>query len=148
MRMRVVLAALVLAAVLVLPVLTAPAQAQSGARRVFQISMVSFKFTPSLITVNRGDTVVLQFTNEDPDSRNHSIASRLFMQIEPKASGEFRTGVAEDRRFFAAEPGKKFELEFVATQAGSFPFVCGVFDHGARGQSGAINVLAAAAAQP
>jgi len=148
MRMRVVLAAVVLAAALILPTLTAPAQAQTGARKVFQISMVSYRFTPALITVNRGDTVVLQMSNDDPDRRNHSIAARLFTQIEVKATGQFRTGLGDERRFFAAEPGQKFELEFVAAQAGTFPFVCGVFDHGARGQTGAINVLAAAADQP
>jgi len=136
---------LMLLVALVLPVVTSPAQAQTGSRKVFQISMVSYMFTPSLITVNRGDTVVLQFSNDDPDRRNHSIASRLFMRVEPKAAGEFRTGVGDERRFFAAEPGKKFELEFVASEAGSFPFVCGVFDHGSRGQTGAINVVAAAA---
>lgn len=151
MRMRALLGilgrlvVLVLLVALALPVVTSPAQAQIGSRKVFQISMVSYMFTPSLITVNRGDTVVLQFSNDDPDRRNHSIASRLFMRIEPKASGEFRTGVGDERRFFAAEPGKKFELEFVASEAGSFPFVCGVFDHGSRGQAGAINVVAAAA---
>jgi len=148
MRMRVALTLLVLAAVLILPALTAPARAQSGARRVFQISMVSYKFSPALITVNRGDTVVLQVSNDDPERRNHSIAARLFTQIEVKATGQFRTGVGEERRFFAAEPGQKFELEFVASQAGSFPFVCGVFDHGARGQTGAINILPAAAGRP
>jgi plastocyanin len=140
-----ILAALTVAAVLVLPVLTVTAQAQTGTRKVFQIRMVSYRFEPSLITVNRGDTVVLQVINDDPDRRNHSIAARLFLQVEPKATGEFRTGVADERRFYAAEPGKRFELEFVASQAGTFPFVCGVFDHGARGQTGAINVLAASA---
>ncbi|HXF81544.1 MAG TPA: cupredoxin domain-containing protein [bacterium] len=148
MRTRLVLTALILAAALALPALTAPARAQSGARKVFQISMRSYAFTPSLITVNRGDTVVLQMVNDDPDRRNHSIAARLFLEIEPKASGQFRTGVGDGRRFYAAEPGQRFELEFVAAQAGTFPFVCGVFDHGARGQAGAINVVATAAAQP
>lgn len=110
--------------------------------------MTSYAFTPALITVNRGDTVVLQVSNDDAERRNHSIAARLFMQVEPKATGEFRTGVGDERRFFAAEPGKKFELEFVAAQAGTFPFVCGVFDHGARGQTGAINVLSGSASRP
>lgn len=142
------LVALGFVVMLALPLLTAPAQAQMGSRKVIQLSMKSFTFTPSLISVNRGDTVVLQVTNDDPDRRNHSIAARLFMRIEPKASGEFRTGVGDERRFFAAEPGKKFELEFVASEAGSFPFVCGVFDHGARGQTGAINVVAVAARTP
>lgn len=143
MRFRTILPALLLLA-LILPVVTAPVQAQTGQRRVFQISMTSFKFTPALISVNQGDTVVLQVSNDDPDRRNHSIAARLFTRIQVTATGDLRTGVADERRFFAAEPGKKFELTFVASERGSFPFVCGVFDHGARGQTGAINVLAPA----
>jgi plastocyanin len=145
MRLRTTLPALLLLAALILPVVTTPVRAQqTGQRKVFQISAVSYKFTPSLITVNQGDTVVLQFSNDDQDRRNHSIAARLFMRIEATATGEFRTGTADERRWFAAEPGKKFELTFVASERGSFPFVCGVFDHGSRGQTGAINVLAPA----
>jgi plastocyanin len=145
MRFRTTLPALLLLAVLILPVVTTPARAQqTGKRKVFEVSAVSYKFTPSLITVNQGDTVVIQFSNDDPDKRNHSIAARLFTRIEATATGDFRTGVGDERRFFAAEPGKKFELTFVASERGSFPFVCGVFDHGARGQTGAINVLAPA----
>jgi len=144
MRFRTTLPALLLLIALILPVVTTPARAQSGKRTVIQVSMVSYKFTPALITVNQGDTVVLQVSNDDPDRRNHSIASRLFMRIEATATGDFRTGVADERRWFAAEPGKKYELTFVASERGSFPFVCGVFDHGSRGQAGAINVLAPA----
>ncbi len=144
MRLRTTLPALLLLAALILPVLTAPVHAQTGPRKVIQITAVSYKFTPALITVNQGDTVVLQFSNDDPDRRNHSIAARLFTRIEATPTGDFRTGVADERRFFAAEPGKKFELTFVASERGSFAFVCGVFDHGARGQTGAINVLAPA----
>ena len=144
MRFRTTLPALLLLIALILPVVTTPARAQSGKRTVIQVSMVSYKFTPGLITVNQGDTVVLQVSNDDPDRRNHSIASRLFMRIEATATGDFRTGVADERRWFAAEPGKKYELTFVASERGSFPFVCGVFDHGSRGQAGAINVLAPA----
>lgn len=116
-------------------------QAQ-GTRKVFQISMVSYRFTPNLITVNRGDTVVLQVSNDDPDRRPHSIAARWLVNMQVTARGTFRTGVADERRFFATDPGGKFELEFVASQAGSFPFVCGIFDHGARGHTGALNVVA------
>lgn len=144
MRFRTTLPALLLLAALILPLLSVPAQAQNGHRKVIAVSMTSFMFTPALITVNQGDTVVLQFSNDDPARRNHSIAARLFTRIDVAARGEFRTGIDDERRFFAAEPGKKFEIEFVATERGSFPFVCAIFDHGARGQTGAINVLAPA----
>ena len=144
MRLRTTLPVLFLLGVLILPVVTAPAQAQTGKRKVIQISAVSYKYTPSLIAVNQGDTVVLQFSNDDPDRRFHSIAMRLFTRIQVTATGDFRTGVADERRWFVADPGKKFELTFVASERGSFPFVCGVSDHGARGHTGAINVLAPA----
>lgn len=143
MRARWISAMALFLTVLLIPPTTMLVRAQS--RKVFRISMVSYKFVPSLITVNRGDTVVLQMVNEDAEGRNHSIAARVFLQTPVVARGDFRTGVGEDRRFFAAEPGKQFELEFVATQAGTFPFVCGIFDHGARGEVGAINVVAGGA---
>ena len=98
MRLRTILPALFLLAALILPVVTTPARAQTGQRKVIQISAVSYKFTPSLITVSQGDTVVLQFSNDDPDRRNHSIAARLFTRIEATATGDFRTGTADERR--------------------------------------------------
>ncbi|HEV8354714.1 MAG TPA: cupredoxin domain-containing protein [bacterium] len=113
-----------------------------GTRKVISITAVSYKFTPNLITVNRGDTVVIQFSNDDTDRRfAHSFAARWLVNAQVTARGTFRTGVADERRFFAADFGQKFEIEFVADQAGSFPFVCGIFNHGALGQTGALNVV-------
>lgn len=133
--------ALVATAVLLVPSFTAPAAAQ-GSTKVIRISMVSFQFTPSLITVNQGDTVVLQLVNEDPDRRNHSFAARWLVGRQVTVRGQIaREGVDDERRFFAVAPGTQAEIEFVANDRGSFPFVCGVFDHGSRGQTGAINVL-------
>jgi plastocyanin len=112
-------------------------------RKVISIVAVSWKFTPDLITVNRGDTVVIQLSNEDPEKRNHSFAARWLVDKPVTVRGEVaREGVDDGRRFFAVAPGQKLEFEFVASEAGSFPFVCGVFDHGARGQVGALNVVA------
>lgn len=140
MRMRWMLIAAVLAVVLAIPA-GLPARAQ-GSRKVIKITMVSFKFTPDLFTVTRGDTVVLQLTNEDPDKRNHSFAARWLVDREVGVRGQLaREGVDDSRRFFAVAPGQAAEIEFIVSEAGSFPFVCGVFDHGARGQAGAMNVL-------
>jgi uncharacterized cupredoxin-like copper-binding protein len=137
---------MLIAAVLAL-ILAMPAerlvQAQ-GNRKVIKITMVSWKFTPDLFTVARGDTVVLQLSNEDPDKRNHSFAARWLVDKQVTTRGQLaREGVDDGRRFFAVAPGQAAEIEFVASEAGSFPFVCGVFDHGARGQTGAMNVLTA-----
>ncbi len=135
---------LIAAVLLVLAIPTGrPVQAQ-GNRKVIQITMVSWKFTPDLFTVTRGDTVVLQLSNEDPDKRNHSFAARWLVDKQVIVRGQVaREGVDDDRRFFAVAPGTKAEIEFVASEPGSFPFVCAIFDHGARGQAGAMNVLPA-----
>ena len=118
-----------------------PVRAQ-GARKVIPISMVSWRFIPNLFTVNRGDTVVLQLSNDDPDKRNHSFAARWLVGKQVLVRGTVaREGVDDERRFFAVAPGEHAEIEFVASEPGSFPFVCGIFDHGARGQTGAMNVL-------
>lgn len=142
MLTRLALLALIVAIAALVPSFSSPAQAQ-GNRKVIQVSLVSFAFTPSLITVTQGDTVVLQLSNDDPDKRNHSFAARWLVDRQVTVRGEItREGVAEERRFFALAPGQKAEIEFVMNDRGSFPFVCGVFDHAGRGQTGAINVLA------
>lgn len=142
MRTRWFLMALVLAAVLAAPA-PIPVQAQ-GARKVIPIKVVSWSFTPSFFTVTQGDTVVLVLSNEDPDKRNHSFAARWLVGKQVTVRGAIaREGIDDERRFFAVAPGTQAEVEFVADQVGSFPFVCGVFDHGSRGQTGAMNVLGA-----
>lgn len=142
MRTRLILIAMVLLLVLAVPA-GLPVRAQ-GNRKVIKITMVSWKFTPALFTVAQGDTVVLQLSNEDPDKRNHSFAARWLVGKQVAMRGAIaREGIDDERRFFAVAPGTEAEIEFVASDPGSFPFVCGVFDHGSRGQVGAMNVLIA-----
>jgi len=112
MRMRWTLLGLVLATMLVMTATAAPSVIAQGAKKTIKLSMVSYKFTPDpparmmgdfpIITVNRGDTVVFQISNDDPDRRNHSFAARWLMNIQVQARGQFRTGEADERRFFAA----------------------------------------------
>ncbi len=140
MRTRWILIAMVLLLVLAGPA-GLPVRAQ-GNRKIIKITMVSWKFTPDLFTVTQGDTVVLQLSNEDPDKRNHSFAARWLVGKQVTVRGTLaREGIDDERRFFAVAPGTQVEIEFVASEPGSFPFVCGVFDHGSRGQVGAMNVL-------
>lgn len=153
MRMRWTMFSLLFVLVLVITAAAAvPGQAQ-GTKRVIKMSMVSYKFIPDtvsasfgdspIININRGETVILQVSNDDPERRNHSIAARWLVNMDVQARGQVRTGTGDDRRFFAAQPGEKFELEMTFSQSGSFPFVCGVFDHGSRGQTGVFNVTTA-----
>ena len=140
MKLRWLIIGMIVAGLAFVAAPAVPAQAQ--AKRVIRIVATSYKYEPSLIQVRQGEMVVLQLVNEDPEKRNHSVAAELFAKIPVTARGDvFRTGVFEDRRFFAVEPGKQIEVEFVASTRGSFAFFCGISNHAALGQVGAINVL-------
>ncbi len=132
-----------LAAVALLLALAPALPVQAQAKRTIRIVATSYKFEPSLIQVRQGETVVLQLVNSDTEGRNHSVAAELFEKANATSRGDIvRTGTFEGRRFFAAEPGKQLEVEFVARDRGSFAFFCGISNHAALGQVGAINVLA------
>ena len=132
-----------IAAVMMLALATAvPVQAQ--AKRTIKIVATSYKFEPNIINVRQGETVVLELVNGDPveGGRNHSINSELLAKVTVTARGDLAAqGTAAGRRFFAVAPGKTIEVEFVASERGTFGFICGVSDHAARGLAGAINVL-------
>lgn len=141
MRARIVLALLVvLAAVMTTPTV---APAQTGTRKVIRVVLTSFKFEPSLITVNRGDQVVLQLVNDDQTQRNHTFSAAFLTTVPFTVRGDvFRQGEQDGRRFVAVAPGKQAELEFVATQPGTFPFLCIIGQHAAYGMTGTLNVAA------
>ncbi len=133
MRIRIALAG-ALAALLFFALSTiSPAQS----KRVFKVSLVSFKFEPDLITMNEGDRVVLQLTNND-EKRNHAIASAYFSTVDLTVRGDAKQGVTSDGlKYVQLEPGKSAEVEFVAMGRGQTAFICSVFDHASRGQTGA-----------
>src|SRR5256712_12725487 len=115
-----------------------------GSRKVIQIAMVSWKFTPDFFTVAQGDTVVLQLSNEDPDKRNHSFAARWLVGKEVIVRGQVaREGIDDKRRVFAVAPGTKGEIEFVASGTGAVSVFFGGFCHGSRGPGWAVNCVPA-----
>jgi len=124
--------------VLMLFVLNTGAPAKS--KRFIKISMVSYKYVPDVITMNAGDTVVLQLQNDDPQ-RNHSIASPYFSTVSFTVRGDAQQRVAPSGfKVVQLEPGKKAEVEFVAAGHGQFTFLCEVFIHASLGQTGAFIV--------
>ncbi len=138
--------ALVIGALVFVMMGQSAAVAQAPAKKVIRIVATSFKFEPSLVEVRQGETVVLQLVNGDAveGGRNHSINSQLFTMIPVTARGDIAAqGVQGDRAFWAFAPGKQIEVEFTASTRGSFTFVCGIGNHAAQGQVGAINVLPA-----
>src|SRR2546428_12687677 len=107
---------LIAAGLLLLLTVPAGLPVRAAGRKVIQITMVSWKFTPDLFTVTQGDTVVLQLSNEDPDKRNHSFAARWLVGKEAIARGQVaREGIDDERRGFASRPRTKSEMALCAS---------------------------------
>jgi len=137
MKLRVLVVAVLVVAV-TLGISTA-GTAQTSARKVFEISAVSYKFEPSVIRVNEGDTVVIRLRNID-QRWPHDIASRYFVNIPLTVRGDGREVIEEGRKYVRVTPGKSTEFEFVATSRGSYAFICAFFTHAIDGMTGQIFV--------
>ncbi|EKD79088.1 MAG: hypothetical protein ACD_41C00174G0001 [uncultured bacterium] len=88
--------------------------------QTFDIVAQQFEFSPSSITVNQGDTVILKLTTADVP---HGFSLAQF-------------GVSE-----TITPGKTKTVEFVADEVGTFTFACTVVcGAGHAGMSGTIVV--------
>jgi cytochrome c oxidase subunit II len=83
-------------------------QAPATQSEVKEFDMIArqFVFEPAIVTVNEGDTVVLNLNNIDVQ---HGIAIPAF-------------GVRAD-----LPVGKTTRVEFVADRAGTYPFFCSVY---------------------
>lgn len=79
-----------------------------------------FRFTPDVIQVKEGDTVVINFSN--PDSVPHLIY------------------LPEYEQHIGLPPGNEFTLEFVADKPGTFEFICNVPGHFEAGMIGQLIV--------
>ncbi len=137
MKFRLLVAAGLLVAV-TLGISTA-GTAQTPARKVFEITAVTYKFEPSVIRVNEGDTVVIRLRNID-QRWPHDIASRYFLNIPLTVRGDGREVIEEGRKYVRVTPGKSTEFEFVATSRGSYAFICAFFTHAFDGMTGQIFV--------
>ena len=115
--------------------------AQTSARKVIEITMTSFKFEPSEIRVNEGDTVVIRLRNGD-DARRfaHDLASRYFVNIPLTVRGPAQEAVEEGRKYVRLTAGQSAEIEFVAANRGSYAFICASFTHAFAGMTGQIYV--------
>jgi plastocyanin len=140
MQARVVMAGLLAAAVIL--GMTTGVPAQTPPRRVIEVSMTSYKFEPNQIRVTEGETVVIRLKNADPVGRRHNLASAYFANIPLALRGDGEEGTTEGRKFVVVDAGKQAEFEFTAKNRGSYAFICSLFDHAARGQTGVLLVQA------
>ncbi len=129
----------VLIAVLTLGLSTA-VPAQTPRKIVIEVKMDSFKFEPSQIKFNEGDTVVLKLVNVDSRGRPHNFASTWLTNIPLTVRGDGSESTFEGRKGVRVESGKTAEVEFVARGRGSAAFICSLFNHAASGSIGAFFV--------
>ena len=103
---------------------TQPAEATTsgvGSVKEFTVEETEFSFTPSTITVNQGDTVKITFKNVGKFGHDWQIDDL-----------EVKTEIIKG--------GETTEISFVADQAGTFEYYCGVGQHKANGMVGKLIV--------
>lgn len=114
--------------------------AQTAPTRIIRVSMVSYKYDPSVITMNVGDQVTLQVANDDlaHPGRAHSIASPFFQNLSYNVIGDAQQGVAKGDgwKYVLVDNGKTAEVTFVPQTPGQFNFVCEQYNHASLGQVG------------
>jgi uncharacterized cupredoxin-like copper-binding protein len=109
--------------------------------QTIKLSMVSFKFTPEIVILHEGQRVVLQLSNDDTQSRAHSIASLFWNTVSYTVAGPAKQGVTPDGiKYVVLDPGQTAEVTFVPAGRGQWSTFCSVFNHAARGETGAIIV--------
>ena len=116
----------------------ATSSAQTPPTRTINVSIVSYKFDPSLITMNAGDRITIQLSNDDPDKRAHSMASAFFSTVDYTVTGNAKQGVAKDGwKYILLDAGEKAAVSFVVpANPGQVTFICEQYNHAARGQVG------------
>lgn len=96
-----------------------PAQTATESK-TFDVSAKNFEFSPKEITVKKGDTIRINFTNTE-DLHDWGI-------------GEFNAKTKQ------VQAGASESIEFVADKTGSFEYYCSVPGHRARGMVGMLIV--------
>ena len=77
--------------------------------------------------------------------RPHNFAARYLANIPVNVRGDGRQAIEEERKYVQVDAGKQTEFEFVATNRGSYAFICSVFIHSFNGMTGTILVRPAGA---
>ncbi len=93
----------------------------SGTTKEFAVSGTEFAFSPSTLTVAKGDTVKVTFTNNGAYPHNFTIT-------------EFNVASK------TVSPGQSDTVTFTADKAGSFKYFCSVPGHEDKGMVGTLTV--------
>jgi plastocyanin len=88
--------------------------------KAFEVDGSNFKFSPSTLTVNEGDTVKITFKN------TQGFHNFIIDEFNAKSK--------------TIQANQTDELTFVANKKGTFEFYCGVGNHRAMGMKGTLTV--------
>ena len=93
-----------------------------GEAKEFKVSGANFRFSPDTMTIKKGDTVKVIFSNTDASMPHDWVIDEF------------------DTRTSILQPGESEIIEFVADKAGTFEFYCSVGQHRANGMVGKLIV--------
>ncbi len=94
----------------------------TGQTKTFTIQGGDYFFSPNTITVNKGDTVVINFQNVATDYPHNLVIDSYHVKTEAVGTGNSQT------------------VQFVADNAGTFQMYCSIDGHRERGMVGTLNV--------
>ena len=93
----------------------------NGPVKEFNVSAKEFAYTPSTITVNKGDAVKINFANDGTTAHNFTIS-------------EFNVATK------TISPGESDSITFTPTASGTYSFFCSVDSHRSLGLQGTLEV--------
>lgn len=119
-----------------------PGQAREVTRTVDVTLSDAMRFSPSVITVKRGETIRFRVTNHG--SLKHEFVLGRLAELREHAAlmARFPGMEHDDPNAVTVEPGKTAELVWHFTRAGRFHFACLVPGHFEAGMRGRIIVTA------
>jgi len=103
------------------PVPTPTPTPTTGVVKTFNITAANFSFTPSTLTVNKGDTVKIVLNNTGSWPHNFTLEA---FNVQTKT----------------IQTGQSDTVQFVADKTGSFQFYCSVDSHKDKGMVGTLTV--------
>ena len=110
--------------------------AQAQTARPLAVSMTSYAFAPSTLTLNAGQTYRVHFSNDS--GKSHDFAAREFFASSTIAP-EDKAKIEEDGEV-ELESGQAADITLTPNRSGTYPATCTHFMHAMLGMSGKIVV--------
>ena len=116
----------------------------ANADRTIEVAQLdTFRFQPSAIGVEIGDTVTFVVTNEGQGPHEFVIGDEMFQQEHESEMRDMGGGLMPDEpNAITVQPGGTKSLTWTFTKSGSLQFGCHVSGHFAAGMVGTMNVSA------